>query len=126
MQNASADLTASGTPFFVAVGLHRPHLPWDVPARWYDLYPAAEDIKLADHNQPPVDYGSPFAVLPAVATPDGRSAAPKRRGGPVCSSCVSSLWLRRSGSAVLLGPAERPAVRGPRPQFGTPAAVTTR
>jgi len=45
---------ATKQPFFVAVGLHRPHLPWDVPQKYFDLY--AEDVGLADHNMPPIDY----------------------------------------------------------------------
>eukprot|EP00037_Helgoeca_nana_P013417 m.123492 g.123492 ORF g.123492 m.123492 type:complete len:522 (-) comp22016_c0_seq5:66-1631(-) len=42
-------------PFFVAVGYHRPHLPWDVPAHFYDLYPE-DSIELADHNRIPTGY----------------------------------------------------------------------
>ena len=34
MRNASK----SSQPFFIAVGIHRPHLPWDVPAHYYSLY----------------------------------------------------------------------------------------
>jgi len=26
-------------PFFLAVGLHKPHMPWNVPKRYYDLFP---------------------------------------------------------------------------------------
>ncbi|MBC7365241.1 MAG: sulfatase, partial [Undibacterium sp.] len=26
-------------PFFLAVGLHKPHLPWNVPQKYYDLFP---------------------------------------------------------------------------------------
>ncbi|QEL19472.1 sulfatase [Limnoglobus roseus] len=26
-------------PFFVAVGLHKPHMPWNVPKKYYDLFP---------------------------------------------------------------------------------------
>lgn len=26
-------------PFFLAVGLHKPHMPWDVPRKYYDLFP---------------------------------------------------------------------------------------
>lgn len=54
MRNASKNTQ----PFFIAVGIHRPHLPWDVPAHWFSLYPAAEDIELADHTTMPEDYGA--------------------------------------------------------------------
>lgn len=35
-------------PLFLAVGLFRPHIPWEVPQKWFDLYPEAE-IKLPAH-----------------------------------------------------------------------------
>jgi iduronate 2-sulfatase len=44
-------------PFFVAVGFHRPHLPWVVPSKYMDLYPT-DSVKLADHNQIPAHYNS--------------------------------------------------------------------
>ncbi|MFM1770457.1 MAG: hypothetical protein RJA22_2986 [Verrucomicrobiota bacterium] len=28
-------------PLFLAVGLFRPHIPWEVPQRWFDLHPAS-------------------------------------------------------------------------------------
>jgi arylsulfatase A-like enzyme len=28
-------------PFFLAVGLHKPHMPWNVPQKWYDMFPLA-------------------------------------------------------------------------------------
>jgi arylsulfatase A-like enzyme len=30
---------AHDRPFFLAVGLHKPHMPWDVPRKYYDLFP---------------------------------------------------------------------------------------
>jgi arylsulfatase A-like enzyme len=32
-------------PFFLAVGLHKPHMPWNVPRKYYDMHPASQ-IKL--------------------------------------------------------------------------------
>ncbi len=32
-------------PLFLACGLHKPHMPWDVPRKYYDLYPL-EKIQL--------------------------------------------------------------------------------
>ncbi len=32
-------------PFFLAVGLHKPHMPWNVPKKYYDLFPL-EKIQL--------------------------------------------------------------------------------
>ena len=36
---------ASGDPRFVAIGIYRPHLPWYVPQKYFDLYPL-EDLEL--------------------------------------------------------------------------------
>ena len=59
-------------PFFLAVGLHKPHMPWDVPKRYYDLFPL-DEIEL-----PPTRAGDLADVPPAgvkMARPDGDHAA---------------------------------------------------
>ncbi len=36
---------AQAKPLFLGVGLFRPHIPWEVPQKWFDLHPLAE-VKL--------------------------------------------------------------------------------
>lgn len=43
-----ADFAASNDPFFLAVGFYRPHLPWAVPERYWNLYDRNE-VDLADN-----------------------------------------------------------------------------
>ncbi len=40
-------LKQNGSPFFLAIGYYRPHLPFNVPKRYWDLY-RRESIRLAD------------------------------------------------------------------------------
>ena len=43
---------SSDKPFFLAVGFHKPHLPFNAPSRFWDLYPP-ESIMPADIREPP-------------------------------------------------------------------------
>jgi len=50
----------SRSPFFLAVGFHKPHLPFQFPRRFLDLYPL-EAVTLPDNpfapaNMPQVEY----------------------------------------------------------------------
>ncbi len=45
------------TPFFLAVGFYKPHLPFRAPSKYYDLYPPAEQI--APPKNPDVPTGFP-------------------------------------------------------------------
>jgi arylsulfatase A-like enzyme len=59
-------------PFFLAIGLHKPHMPWNVPKKYYDLFPL-ESIEL-----PPVQADDLKDVPPIgvrMAAPQGDHAA---------------------------------------------------
>lgn len=55
-------------PFFLAVGLHKPHMPWNVPQKWYDMFPL-ETIQLPPYKQDDLADIPPSGV--AMAKPDG-------------------------------------------------------
>lgn len=55
-------------PFFIAVGFWRPHLPFNAPKKYWDLYPT-EEVELAGNPFPPKD-------IPAIAMHD----SPEVRG----------------------------------------------
>lgn len=59
---------AHDKPFFLAVGLHKPHMPWNVPQKWYDMFPA-ESIKLPPYKEDDLADIPPAGV--AMARPDG-------------------------------------------------------
>ena len=37
-------------PFFLAIGMHKPHMPWNVPRKYYDMHPLGE-IKLPPYRE---------------------------------------------------------------------------
>jgi len=55
-------------PFFLAVGLFRPHLPWYVPRKYFDRYPLSEIVL---PKVPADDLDDIPAVGLAMAKPDG-------------------------------------------------------
>jgi arylsulfatase A-like enzyme len=55
-------------PFFLACGLFRPHLPWYVPRRWFDLYPL-DQVTLPNVKED--DLADVPAIGRRIARPEG-------------------------------------------------------
>lgn len=61
-------------PFFLATGFFRPHVPWHVPQKWYDMFPL-EDIETPPYLKNDLDdvpaMGKRVSEVPMMPTADG-------------------------------------------------------
>jgi arylsulfatase A-like enzyme len=58
-------------PFLLTIGLHKPHMPWNVPRKYYDLHPL-DQIELPPHREDDLADLPPAGVR--TARPDGDHA----------------------------------------------------
>jgi arylsulfatase A-like enzyme len=58
-------------PFFLACGLHKPHMPWNVPQKYFDMYPL-DKIELPRINEKDLEDLPPAGVR--MARPEGDHA----------------------------------------------------
>jgi iduronate 2-sulfatase len=70
-------------PFFLAVGFHKPHLPWIAPSRFFDLYPNASEIVGPKHPLPPIGmpdvaWKPSFGTLPNKPLPAAETKLMRR------------------------------------------------
>jgi hypothetical protein len=100
---------ADGTdtrPFFLNVGFHKPHIPWNVPQKYYDLYPL-DSVDLAVHQAPP--EGVPTVAMQNVLSGYWSDAFPDfgalRDNGtitkinPADNTTLDPYWQRRARQA---------------------------
>ncbi|PTX98532.1 sulfatase [Opitutus sp. ER46] len=64
-------------PFFLAIGLHKPHMPWNVPRKYYDLFPL-DEIELPPYLESDLDDIPPAGVR--MAQPEGDHARVQKSG----------------------------------------------
>ena len=80
---AGSGAPAQQKPFFLGVGLHKPHMPWSVPKRFFDLQPPASQIALPKHplpppGMPPVAFNPTGNCSAHRAMTDGHARAARR------------------------------------------------
>jgi len=59
-------------PLFLAVGLHKPHMPWNVPRKYYDMHPL-DKIELPPYTESDLEDIPPAGLK--MARPEGDHAA---------------------------------------------------
>lgn len=72
-------------PFFMACGIHRPHIPFDIPRKYFDMFPP-ESIQLPEVRPDDLDDVPPRGKAFAV---------PAASGGPHARITAMGLWKDR-------------------------------
>jgi arylsulfatase A-like enzyme len=57
-------------PLFLACGIHKPHMPWNVPKKYYDMHPL-DQIELPPHLEPGKDLADVPPAGVRMAKPEG-------------------------------------------------------
>lgn len=81
-----AERAGSGKPFFLAVGYHKPHLPWTAPQKFFDMYPASKVPPLAEPAMKAVPSVALQTELSGFPQPDSRAEV--LRGYYACISFI--------------------------------------
>lgn len=82
-----------GNPFFLAVGLYRPHTPYVAPKKYFELYPLDKitlPVVAADHKK-----GVPDAAFLSFKKEEEQLTDDLRKKPRRLILRVSALWMRR-------------------------------
>lgn len=92
------DLKARGEPFLLAVGFYKPHLPFNAPKRYWDLYKSFKQFPLVKNPQPPlgvdpdISIHNSFEVTTHYHWPSGPGNINEEQARTLCHgyfACVS-------------------------------------
>ena len=83
-------LNAPPQPFFCAAGLYKPHLPWHVPKRFFDLYDAAK-ITLPVVREDDLDDVPPLAKTWALTPPDHQLVTSRGQWRPAVQGYLAAI-----------------------------------
>lgn len=79
-------------PFFLALGMIRPHVPWHAPKKWFDMYPL-EDIELPPWLEADMDdippAGKALTAVPQM--PSIEWAKENKQWRPILQSYLASI-----------------------------------
>ncbi len=80
---------AHDKPFFLAVGLHKPHMAWNVPQKWYDMFPLS-DIKLPPYKEDDLADIPPAGVAMAKPQGDHKAMLDSGRWKEAVQACLAA------------------------------------
>ncbi len=80
-------------PFFLAVGFYKPHLPFNAPKKYWDLY-NPEDIELPEHMYPPENV--PEIALTNWGELRSYSDIPKEGNLTTVGRAMVNCWINNS------------------------------
>jgi len=80
----------SDQPFFLAVGLVKPHLPFAVPKKWFDMFPL-DSIELPPHRDDDLDDVPPAGVKMAGAQGDHKRVLKSGRWKEIVQAYLASI-----------------------------------
>ncbi len=79
-----------GKPLFLAVGLYKPHLPWHVPQKYFDMYPV-EKITLPKINGDDLDDVPPIGIKFAKPKGDHKSVIDNNKWKEAVQAYLASI-----------------------------------
>jgi arylsulfatase A-like enzyme len=97
-------------PFFLAVGLHKPHMPWNVPKKYYDLFPL-ESIKLPPYQENDLEDIPPAGVRMAHPETDHEPMVTSGRWKEAVQGYLASIAYTDMNIGRLLDALEKSAYK---------------
>jgi arylsulfatase A-like enzyme len=97
-------------PFFLACGLHKPHLPWAVPRKYYELFPL-ESIQLPPYLADDLNDVPPAGVRMAKPNGDHKTIVKSGRWKAAVQSYLATIAYTDMNVGRLLDAFEKSAYR---------------
>ena len=97
-------------PFFIACGLHKPHLPWAVPRKYYDLFPV-EKIQLPPYREDDLSDVPPAGVRMAKPGGDHKTIIERDRWKAAIQSYLATIAYTDMNVGRLLDALEKSPYR---------------